>query len=50
MIAFKKRTSTLNSFLRNYYQSLVCTTHNGVQHEVYTEKNIANRPNYKIRT
>jgi len=50
MIAPKKGTPTLSGFLMNNYYSPVCTTHNGAQHGVYTEKNVANRPNYKVRT
>jgi len=50
MIASKKRTSKLSGFLKNDYQSPTCTTHNGAQHRVYTEKNVVNRPNYKVRT
>ena len=50
MIAPKKGTPTLSSFLLNNCHSPVCTTHNRVQHGVYTKKDITNRPNYKVRT
>jgi len=50
MIAPKKGTPTLSGFLINNCHSSACTTHNKAQHEVYTKKNIVNRPNYKVRT
>jgi len=40
MIAPKKGTPKLSGFgfLKNNHQSPACTTHNGVQHGVYTKK------------
>ena len=42
MIAPKKGTPKLSGFLKNNHQSLACTTHNEVQHGVYTKKDVQN--------